>query len=93
MTAWTEKDEEQYRMALKRARERRWTAPGKSTVRHPKYGKVVVPHLSNLAALDNAAEYWGCDVSEITRDATVMRYERGDGPLVRPKEFCGRKTT
>lgn len=88
-----EPDEAQYNLALKRARERRWTASGKSTVRHPKYGKVVVPHSSNLAALDNAAEYWGCDASEITRDATVVRYERGDGPLVRPKEFCGRKTT
>lgn len=86
-------DEAQYKLALKRARERRWTAPGKSTVSHPKYGKVVVSHASKLAALENAAEYWGCDLSEIKRKATVMQYQRGDGPLVRPKEFCGRKTT
>ena len=74
--------------ALKRARERRWSAPWKSTVTHPKYGKVVVPHISPLGACDNAAEYWGVSVWEITDEAEVMAYKRGDGPLVRPKEFC-----
>jgi hypothetical protein len=48
---------------------------------------VVVPHSSNLAALMNAAEYWGCDWSEIT-GASVMVAKPGDGPAVKPKEFC-----
>lgn len=59
----------------------------RACVTHPKYGSVVVPHSSNLAALMNAAEYWGCDWSEIT-DASVMVAKPGDGPAVKPKEFC-----
>lgn len=81
-------DDARYQAALRMARERRWSAEWKSTVTHPKYGKVVVPHISNLAACENAAEYWGVPVLEITKDAEVMAYKRGDGPLVRPKEFC-----
>ena len=77
-----------YKNALRMARTRRWTARGKSTVTHPNYGKVVVPHESKLAAIENAAEYWGCPIREIIHEAEVMQYQRGDGPLVRPKEFC-----
>lgn len=73
--------------AIERERENRWNAKGRACVTHPKYGPVVVPHSSNLAALMNAAEYWGCDWSEIT-GASVMVAKPGDGPAVKPKEFC-----
>lgn len=74
--------------AKERARRYRWNAPGRARVSHPKCGAVVVPHSSNLAAILNAAEYWCCDWSEIT-DAKVRVVEPGDGPLVKPREFCG----
>lgn len=73
-----------------RARESRWNAPGQARVVHPKYGAVVVPHSSNLAALLNAAEYWRCNWLEI-RDAEVWAVAPGDGPAVKPREFCGQK--
>lgn len=56
--------------AERRARIHRWQAPGRARVIHPARGSVVVPHSSNLAALLNAAEVWGCDWTEI-RDAKV----------------------
>ena len=78
-------------VARKLARELRWLAPGKSTVTHPDYGKVVVPHYSNLAAFDNAAEYWGVKAdSDFFAKARCMAWEPGDGRVVRPREFCGR---
>ena len=70
------------------ARERRWTAPGKSRVEHPEYGSVIVPHCSNLAAIENAAEFWGCDLMEIISTARVWAVEPDEGPVRRPKEFC-----
>lgn len=73
--------------AMERVREERWNAPGRARVEHPKRGTVVVPHSSNLAALMNAAEYWGCDWTEI-RDAKVWKAEPEDGPVVKPREFC-----
>ena len=57
----TEEREAIHRRAIERERENRWNAKGRACVTHPKYGSVVVPHSSNLAALMNAAEYWGCD--------------------------------
>mgnify|MGYP000763518718 FL=1 len=83
----TEEREAIHRRAIERERENRWNAKGRACVTHPKYGSVVVPHSSNLAALMNAAEYWDCDWSEIT-DASVMVAKPGDGPAVKPKEFC-----
>lgn len=74
------------RRAEERTRAERWNAPGRSRVVHQKYGAVVVPHSSNLAAVMNAAEYWGCDWSTIT-DAKVWLTEPGDGPVVKPREF------
>ena len=59
----TEEREAIHRRAIERERENRWNAKGRACVTHPKYGSVVVPHSSNLAALMNAAEYWGCDWS------------------------------
>lgn len=56
--------------AERRARIHRWQAPGRARVVHPARGSVVVPHSSNLAAILNAAEAWGCDWTEI-RDAKV----------------------
>lgn len=76
--------------AKEMARERRWTAPGKSRVEHPKYGSVIVPHCSNLAAIENAAEFWGCDLMEIISTARVWAVEPDEGPVRRPKEFCKR---
>ena len=72
------------------ARARRWTAPGKARVEHPKYGSVIVPHYSNLAAIENAAEFWGCDLMEIISTARVWAVEPDEGPVRRPKEFCKR---
>ena len=78
----TEEREAIHRRAIERERENRWNAKGRACVTHPKYGSVVVPHSSNLAALMNAAEYWDCDWSEIT-GASVMVAKPGDGPAVK----------
>lgn len=51
----TEEREAIHRRAIERERENRWNAKGRACVTHPKYGSVVVPHSSNLAALMNAA--------------------------------------
>ena len=75
-----------HRRAEARSRAERWNARGRSRVEHPKYGAVVVPHSSNLAALMNAAEYWGCDWLEI-RDAKVLAAAPGDGPEAAPREL------
>ena len=66
-----------------RARESRWSAPGRARVVHPVHGTVVVPHSSNLAAIMNAAEVWRCDWAEIT-DAQVWAAEPGDVPVKIP---------
>ena len=49
------------RAAEERSRIHRWQVPGSSRVVHQAHGAVVVPHASNLAAVMNAAEMWGCD--------------------------------
>ena len=56
--------------AARRARIHRWSVPGRARVTHPAHGAVVVPHCSNLAAILNAAEVWGCNWVEIL-DAQV----------------------
>lgn len=56
--------------AAQRARIHRWRAPGRARVIHPDHGSIVVPHSSNLAAILNAAEVWGCDWVKIL-DAEV----------------------
>lgn len=61
---------------------------GRARVVHPKYGAVVVPHRSNYSALLNAAEYWGCEWTDI-RDAEVWAVSHSTA-VVMPKEFCGR---
>ena len=58
------------RAAEERSRIHRWQVPGRSRVVHPAHGAVVVPHTSNLGAIMNAAEVWGCDWAEIL-DAQV----------------------
>lgn len=55
----TEEREAIHRRAIERERENRWNAKGRACVTHPKYGSVVVPHSSNLAALMNAAGILG----------------------------------
>lgn len=57
--------EQTRREAVARARFHRWQAPGRSRVVHPAHGSIVVPHASNLAAILNAAEVWGCDWTTI----------------------------
>lgn len=69
------------------ARRYRWTAASKSRVTHPKYGSVVVPHRSKLCAMENAAEFWRCDVTEIIGLATVEWVEKKT-PVRKPMEFC-----
>lgn len=78
---------EEYYRARALARRRRWSYPGKARVEDPAHGSVIVPHGSNLSALLNAAEYWGCDVDEIIRTARVWACDRAL-PVVRPREFC-----
>ena len=78
-----------HEQATARERENRWCAKGRAKVVHPKYGQVIVPNGSNYAAILNAAEYWGCDWPEVL-DAEVWLALPGDGPLVKPKEFCKR---
>ena len=69
------------------SRAHRWTARGKARVEHPKYGSVIVPHSSNYGALENAAEFWGCDVLDLTKEARVCWVSPEEGPVRRPKEF------
>lgn len=59
-------------VARKRNKVRRWATQNRATVTHPKYGSVVVPHLSNLTAIECAADTWGCMPWDIIKDATVV---------------------
>ena len=90
-------DRDSYQKSVRRAREERWRVRGRArvvhpkygaVVVHPKYGAVVVPHRSNYSALLNAAEYWGCEWTDI-RDAEVWAVPPGTAVVI-PKEFCGR---
>lgn len=69
--------------AERQTREYRWSDLARARVIHPAYGVVVVPHCSNLAAIQNAAEVWRCDWLEI-RDAQVWAAEPGDVPVKMP---------
>lgn len=66
-----------------RERRQRWERKSLARVTHQKYGSVVVPHCSNLAAIMNAAEVWRCDWAEIT-DATVYAAEPDAVPASMP---------
>ena len=68
---------------VERERRERWGAETISRVTHPAHGSIVVPHRSNLAAIMNAAEVWGCDWAEIT-DAEVYAAEPGAVPETMP---------
>ena len=72
-----------YRNSVERARRERWEPKSLARVTHPAHGSVVVPHRSNLAAILNAAEVWGCEWIEIT-DATVYVAEPGAVPAPMP---------
>lgn len=61
----------QHRAAQERDRESRRRTKNRATVTHPKYGSIVVPHISNLSAIMCAAEEWGCRWLQIA-NATVM---------------------
>jgi len=65
-----------WRDTVERSRRERWEPKSLARVTHPAHGSVVVPHRSNLAAILNAAEVWGCDWMEI-KDATVYVAEHG----------------
>ena len=67
-------DWEGHRAAQERQRVRRYDTTYRARVRHPKYGTVIVPCVSGLAAVMNAAESWKCDWTEII-DATVENME------------------
>ena len=73
--------------AERRARELRWMAPGRSRVTHPELGSVIVPHCSNVAAVENAAEFWGVNWLEITAQTKVELCRQDEGPLIVPREF------
>lgn len=73
----------EYRARLspkERSKLERWEVKTISKVVHHTRGTVVVPHRSNLAALMNAAEVWGCDWTEI-RDAEVWAADPGAVPV------------
>ena len=72
------------------ARERRWSAPACSTVFHDVYGWVVVPHISNMTALENAAEIWGVSPYSISKHAKVMQWKPEDGPCIRISDYGGK---
>ena len=72
-----------YRDSVERSRRERWEQKSLARVTHPNHGSVVVPHRSNLAAILNAAEVWGCDWMEIT-DAAVYLAEPGAVPASMP---------
>lgn len=48
-----------------------WDAKLQARVIHPKYGEVVVPCHSPLAAVECAAEVWGTTWKEIYKEAEV----------------------
>lgn len=73
--------------AIERARAHRWLARGKARVTHGKYGSVILPSSSKLTALENAAEFWKCDIGELFGTAKVERVPDDAGPVRRPKEF------
>lgn len=66
-----------------RSRLERWEVKTLARVIHPDHGMVIVPHRSNLSAIMNAAEVWGCSWSSIT-DAEVWQAKPGDVPVKRP---------
>lgn len=74
------------RSAEERARFHRWNVPGKSRVTHPDHGSVVVPHISNLAAIMNAVEVWGCDWVKIL-DAEVWAVDPSEPVAEMPARY------
>lgn len=78
--------EQTRREAVARARFHRWQAPGRSRVVHPAHGSIVVPHASNLAAILNAAEVWGCDWVKIL-DAEVWAVDPSEPVAEMPARY------
>lgn len=83
---FTDGPQQEGKSAAERARIHRWNVPGKSRVTHPAHGSVVVPHVSNLAAVINAAEVWGCDWAEIT-DAEVWAVDPSEPAAEMPPQY------
>ena len=48
-----------------------WEAKLQARVYHPKYGNIVVPCHSPLAAIECAAELWGVEYKDIGKEAEV----------------------
>ena len=69
--------------AKEQNREYRWSAQAKARVMHPTRGTTVVPCRSKLAALMNAAEVWGCRLTEL-EGARVWAAKPGDVAEKRP---------
>lgn len=63
-----------------------WTRPGAARVVHPKYGTVIVPCSSKLAALMAAAAVWGCHWYKI-RDAEIWAAEPDEKPVPLPEKY------
>lgn len=75
-------------IATRRDRLQRWSYPGKARVIHPKYGELIVPCASPLAALTCAAEVWGVDVLEISEEGEVWVCDQAL-PAAQPPEWKG----
>ena len=78
-----EADRKRELSAAERSRLERWRATGCARVESPKYGTVVVPHQSNLSAILNAAEVWGCDRTDL-RDVKVWSADKEEKPIPMP---------
>jgi len=61
-----------------RARDLRWAAKCRVTLRHPDFGSIEVPHGSNFAALLCAAEAWGVDWMRIREGITFEPWRPGE---------------
>lgn len=85
-------DYDHYPRALQKARAQRWCARGKARVTHERFGSVIVPCSSKLTALENAAEFWKCEYSDISAAARVDLAGADEGPVRRPCEL-GEKCT
>jgi hypothetical protein len=77
-------------IAERRDRMRRWDYQGKARVVHPRFGELIVPCASPLAALLCAAEVWGVDVQEITEEGEVWACDQ-TLPAAKPPSWKGER--
>ena len=77
--------------AMERAAALRWAAKGKAQVTHPRYGTVIVPCQSPIAAVFCTAEVWGSEVEAI-EDYRVLSCDQSLPAEKRPEKKQLKKT-